>query len=77
MNYMHGLIMMMDPADFTNSSDTRLAVSRIITWTTEPKSVDVRKVTIVTELLKFIHIGRNNTQKSTWLAICLELIQIE
>ena len=44
MNYMHGLIMMMDPVDFTNSSDTRLAVSRIITWTTEPKSVDVRKV---------------------------------
>ena len=51
MNYMHGLIMMMDPADFTNSSDTRLAVSRIITWTTEPKSVDVRKVTRVTEPL--------------------------
>ena len=44
MNYMDGLTMMMDPADFTNSSDTRLAVSRIITWTTEPKSVDVRKV---------------------------------
>ena len=34
----------MDPQDFSNSSDIRLAVSRIITWTTEPKSVDVRKV---------------------------------
>ena len=62
MNYMHGLIMMMDPADFTNSSDTRLAVSRIITWTTEPKSVEVRKVTIVTEPLGFVHLERNYTQ---------------
>lgn len=34
----------MDPTDFVNSSETRLAVSRIITWTTEPKSSDVRKV---------------------------------
>lgn len=34
----------MDPGDFVNSSETRLAVSRIITWTTEPKSSDVRKV---------------------------------
>ncbi|XP_020615910.1 CLIP-associating protein 2-like [Orbicella faveolata] len=33
----------MDPSDFTNSGETRLAVSRIITWTTEPKSADVRK----------------------------------
>lgn len=33
----------MDPGDFINSSETRLAVSRVITWTTEPKSSDVRK----------------------------------
>ncbi|KAK2159523.1 hypothetical protein LSH36_151g01044 [Paralvinella palmiformis] len=43
LNYMHGLALLMDPSDFVNTSDTRLAVSRIITWTTEPKSVDVRK----------------------------------
>lgn len=43
LNYMHGLSMLMDATDFVNTSDTRLAVSRIITWTTEPKSVDVRK----------------------------------
>lgn len=42
--YLHGLIQLMDPSDFSNSSDIRLAVSRIITWTTEPKSVEVRKV---------------------------------
>lgn len=40
---MHGLAGLMDPGDFTNTSDTRLAVSRVITWTTEPKSQDVRK----------------------------------
>lgn len=37
----------MDPGDFVNSSETRLAVSRVITWTTEPKSSDVRKVCVV------------------------------
>jgi len=44
--YMHGLAEMMQPTDFTNSSDVRLAVSRIVTWTTEPKSVEVRKVCV-------------------------------
>lgn len=43
MNYLHGLVLQMEASDFSNSSDTRLAVSRIITWTTEPKSVEVRK----------------------------------
>ena len=43
LKYLHGLIMMMDPSDFVNSAETRLAVSRIITWTMEPKSVDNRK----------------------------------
>ncbi|XP_074623807.1 CLIP-associating protein 1-like isoform X5 [Acropora palmata] len=43
LQYLQGLIGLMDPSDFTNSGETRLAVSRIITWTTEPKSVDVRK----------------------------------
>ena len=46
LNYMHGLALLMDPSDFVNTTDTRLAVSRIITWTTEPKSVDVRKVRV-------------------------------
>ncbi|KAK5847457.1 hypothetical protein PBY51_016581 [Eleginops maclovinus] len=41
--YIQALARLMDPADFCNSSETRLAVSRIITWTTEPKSSDVRK----------------------------------
>lgn len=44
LRYIEALARQMDPADFINSSETRLAVSRIITWTTEPKSSDVRKV---------------------------------
>ncbi|XP_041933049.1 CLIP-associating protein 2 isoform X5 [Alosa sapidissima] len=43
LRYIETLTMQMEPTDFTNSSETRLAVSRIITWTTEPKSSDVRK----------------------------------
>ncbi|XP_067837211.1 CLIP-associating protein 2 isoform X3 [Heptranchias perlo] len=43
LKYIETLTLQMDPADFVNSSETRLAVSRIITWTTEPKSSDVRK----------------------------------
>lgn len=46
LKYIEILTIQMDPADFVNSSETRLAVSRIITWTTEPKSSDVRKVFI-------------------------------
>ncbi|XP_066881961.1 CLIP-associating protein 1 isoform X27 [Kogia breviceps] len=43
LKYIESLARQMDPADFINSSETRLAVSRVITWTTEPKSSDVRK----------------------------------
>ncbi|XP_034430411.1 CLIP-associating protein 1a isoform X16 [Hippoglossus hippoglossus] len=43
LKYIESLGRHMDPTDFVNSSETRLAVSRIITWTTEPKSSDVRK----------------------------------
>ncbi|XP_066546913.1 CLIP-associating protein 2 isoform X18 [Amia ocellicauda] len=43
LKYIETLALQMDAPDFVNSSETRLAVSRIITWTTEPKSSDVRK----------------------------------
>ncbi|XP_048029117.1 CLIP-associating protein 1 isoform X5 [Megalobrama amblycephala] len=46
LKYIESLARQMDPSDFVNSSETRLAVSRIITWTTEPKSSDVRKVSV-------------------------------
>ena len=44
LQYMVGLIGAMDASDFVNSGPIRLAVSRIITWISEPKSSDVRKV---------------------------------
>ncbi|XP_059520171.1 CLIP-associating protein 2 isoform X14 [Myotis daubentonii] len=43
LKYIETLAKQMDPGDFVNSSETRLAVSRFITWTTEPKSSEVRK----------------------------------
>ncbi|XP_051791836.1 CLIP-associating protein 2 isoform X20 [Erpetoichthys calabaricus] len=43
LKYIETLAVQMDPGDFVNSSETRLAVSRIITWTTEPKSTELRK----------------------------------
>ncbi|KAM9820520.1 CLIP-associating protein 1-A-like [Neosynchiropus ocellatus] len=43
LRYVEALTRQMDPTHFVNTSETRLAVSRIITWTTEPKSSDVRK----------------------------------
>uniref|UniRef100_A0A8C5DJF1 TOG domain-containing protein n=1 Tax=Gouania willdenowi TaxID=441366 RepID=A0A8C5DJF1_GOUWI len=43
LKYIETLTLQMEALDFGNSSETRLAVSRIITWTTEPKSSDVRK----------------------------------
>ncbi|XP_077994034.1 CLIP-associating protein 1-like isoform X4 [Glandiceps talaboti] len=43
LKYMQFLIELMDPSDFVNSSETRLAVSRIISWTREAKSLDIRK----------------------------------
>ncbi|KAG5842215.1 hypothetical protein ANANG_G00175290 [Anguilla anguilla] len=43
LKYIETLTMQMEPTDFVNSSETLLAISRIITWTTESKSSDVRK----------------------------------
>lgn len=43
MTYLHSLSQCMDPSDMSNSQETRMALSRIIQWTTEPKSADVRR----------------------------------
>ncbi|XP_074514643.1 CLIP-associating protein 1a isoform X31 [Sebastes fasciatus] len=53
LKYIECLARQMDPTDFVNSSETRLAVSRIITWTTEPKSSDVRKAAQVVLIALF------------------------
>lgn len=43
LKYIETLTLQMEAPDFENSSETRLAVSRLITWTTDPKSAEVRK----------------------------------
>eukprot|EP00057_Strongylocentrotus_purpuratus_P032123 XP_786680.4 PREDICTED: CLIP-associating protein 2 [Strongylocentrotus purpuratus] len=43
LRFMESLTDVMDPADFSNSAETRLAVSRIIGWTKEAKSPEVRR----------------------------------
>ncbi|XP_071101297.1 CLIP-associating protein 1-like isoform X23 [Haliotis cracherodii] len=43
LHYLNSLIIHMASSDFVNTMDVRLAVSRIITWTTEPKNTEVRK----------------------------------
>ncbi|CAG5115569.1 unnamed protein product, partial [Candidula unifasciata] len=43
LNYLHSLLLTMDPSDFVNSMDARLAVSKVISWTMEPRNADVRK----------------------------------
>ncbi|XP_034641810.1 CLIP-associating protein 1 isoform X9 [Trachemys scripta elegans] len=47
LKYIESLARQMDPTDFVNSSETRLAVSRIITWTTEPKSSDAAQIVLI------------------------------
>ena len=44
LQYLTGLISLMDASDFINTALIRLAVSRIVTWISEPKSPEVRKV---------------------------------
>lgn len=60
----------MDPGDFVNSSETRLAVSRVITWTTEPKSSDVRKVCVVLFFLFCAQVFRGLCNAEDQTPIC-------
>lgn len=43
LQYLLGLVALMDASDFMNTGPIRLAISKIITWISEPKSADVRK----------------------------------
>ncbi|XP_072024404.1 LOW QUALITY PROTEIN: CLIP-associating protein 1-like [Amphiura filiformis] len=43
LRFMESLTELMDPGDFSNSSETRLAVSRIISWMKEAKNSEVRR----------------------------------
>ncbi|XP_054909055.1 CLIP-associating protein 1a isoform X27 [Poeciliopsis prolifica] len=67
LKYIESLARQMDPTDFVNSSETRLAVSRIITWTTEPKSSDVRKFCVQAAQVVLIALFELNTPEFTML----------
>lgn len=77
LKYIESLARQMDPADFVNSSETRLAVSRIITWTTEPKSSDVRKVSFHGDVLTdsaqiSAAVLEYDEYKLTWIELFIE-----
>lgn len=54
LHYLLDLTALMDSSDMRSASETRLAISRIITWVTEPKSQDVRKAaeSVITALFE-------------------------
>lgn len=44
LNYLHSLLRIMDPSEFSSSSvETKLAVTKVISWTADPKSSELRK----------------------------------
>lgn len=43
LKYLQDLLCVMEPSDMNTSDDLRYAVGKIVSYTAEPKSVDVRK----------------------------------
>lgn len=44
LSYLQQIIRHMEPVDITNNNDIRITLSKIITWSNEPKSVEMRRV---------------------------------
>ena len=44
LRYLQQTIQHMEPVDITNNTDIRIALSKIINWSSEPKSAEMRKV---------------------------------
>ena len=44
LRYLQQLIQHMEPVDIANNADIRTALSKIMNWSNEPKSVEMRKV---------------------------------
>jgi CLIP-associating protein 1/2 len=44
LRYLQQIIQHMEPVDITNNTDIRTALSKIINWSSEPKSIEMRKV---------------------------------
>lgn len=43
LKYLQDIVCIMEPVDFHNSEDLKYAVCKIVSYTAEPKSVDIRK----------------------------------
>jgi CLIP-associating protein 1/2 len=54
LRYLQQIIQHMEPVDITNNTDIRMALSKIINWSSEPKSIEMRKVRKEEELIDFI-----------------------
>lgn len=44
LRYLQQIIQTMEPVDIANNADIRIALSKIINWSSEPKSIEMRKV---------------------------------
>ena len=44
LRYLQQLIQHMEPVDITNNTDIRLTLPKVIAWSSEPKSIELRKV---------------------------------
>jgi hypothetical protein len=44
LRYLQQIIQTMEPVDISNNADIRIALSKIINWSNEPKSIEMRKV---------------------------------
>ena len=45
LRYLQQILQQMEPVDIANNADIRIALSKIINWSSEPKSIEMRKVT--------------------------------
>ncbi|CAF1338152.1 unnamed protein product [Rotaria magnacalcarata] len=43
LKYLQQIIQQMEPVDISNNADIRIALSKIINWSSEPKSIEMRK----------------------------------
>lgn len=73
LNFLHSLVQVMDVSDLMNSADSRLAISRIINWTTEPKSVDVRKVNVCCIMDTLIYDSCLDPPRPLCLLVCVSI----
>ncbi len=52
LRYLQQIIQHMEPVDIANNADIRIALSKIINWSSEPKSIEMRKVIHSKEVIK-------------------------